>query len=305
MRKLFNLLLLTFLTVALAVPNKAYAGSTEALAPHPDHNVTDNAGLLTDDERAELDEHLKALSAELNMDIVVVTTHDLEGKTPEAYCDDFYDYSGYGLDEQFSGICFLRYISEDGRDYEVWISTCGKAISVFTDYAIQRQIDLIADDIIDGNYFSAFCDFGDNVKAAVEAYDDALNRAVTDDDFEYDDPFEYYPDIYEHYAHYRTPVDTSYNPIWILVAIGVGLIVAFSVTSVLKSQLLSVAPATNATGYIKPGSFKLNRQSDNFLYRRVSAVPIPRETTSSGGSHHSSTHHSSSGRSHGGGGRHI
>ncbi len=305
MKKLFNLLLLTFLTVALAVPLKAYAGSTEPLAPHPDHYVTDDADLLTESECAELDEHLKALSSELNLDIVVVTTHDLEGKTPEAYCDDFYDYSGYGPDEQFSGICFLRYISEDGRDYDVWISTCGKAISVFTDYAIQRQIDLIADDIIDGNYFRAFYNFGDNVKTAVEAYEDALNRAVTDDDFEYDDPYEYYPDIYVPYDPYRRPVNTSYNPIWLAVAIGVGLIVGFSVTSVLKSQLLSVAPATNATGYIKLGSFKLNRQSDNFLYKRVSAVPIPQETTSSGGSHHSTTHHSSSGRSHGGGGRHI
>ncbi len=266
MKKLLKAALSAILLFTLTAPNTVFA--SEALAPHPDSNVTDGADLLTADEEKKLDDHLKELSSKLNFDIVVVTTHDLEGKTPMAYCDDFYDYSGYGLDEVFSGICFLRYITEDGSDYEVWISTTGKGIDYFSDSDIQDQIDLIADDIIYGNYYDAFYSFADNV-----------NRAIY------------------HYTHF------TYSPFWIVAGIVLGLIIAASSVSAMKKDLLSVAPAGSATEYIKRNSFKLKDSSDTFLYSRVAAVPIPRESSSGGGGH--STHRSSSGRSHGGGGRHI
>ena len=30
------------------------------------------------------------------MDVVIVTSNDLQGKTPRDYADDYYDYNGYG-----------------------------------------------------------------------------------------------------------------------------------------------------------------------------------------------------------------
>ena len=259
MKKILSLVLSALALTIIISPAKAYAKE------HPAHNAVDMAGLLTSSELSDLDAHLKELSRDLDFDIVVVTTHDLEGKSPMAYCDDFYDYGGYGLDDESSGICFLRYISEDGRDYEVWISTTGRGIDVFSDGDIQYQIDLIADDIISGNYYRAFYNFGTN------AHDE----------------------VKDHY---------SYHIIWIPLGLGLGLLVAAIATSSMKSALKSVAPAGYATEYVKQGSFKLTGQADSFLYNRLSAVPIPRET-SSGGSH--STHRGSSGTSHGGGGRHI
>ena len=269
--KTVKITLLALLLVSLALPFKAYASESlpkGALAPHPGTNVTDDADLLTDTEEEKLDKQLKELSEKLKFDIVVVTTHDLKGKSPMAYCDDFYDYSGYGLDEEFSGICFLRYITEDGSDYEVWISTTGKGEKIFSDSDIQHQIDLIADDIIYGYYYDAFSDFGNNV----------------------------YKKVYR-YGRF------SYNPLWLFVAAGLGLIVAGASVSKMKRDLKSVAPAGSAAEYMKKNSFKLTESSDTFLYSRVSAVPIPRESSSGGGGH--SSHTSSSGRSHGGGGRHI
>lgn len=38
------------------------------------------------------------LTTDWNMDFVVVTTEDAEGKTSEEYADDYYDYNGYAED---------------------------------------------------------------------------------------------------------------------------------------------------------------------------------------------------------------
>ncbi len=264
MKRLINIILLSVILTIFSAPLTAKAYT--ALAPHPDHNVTDYAGLLSKTEYDMLDKHLKDLSAKHNFDIVVVTTHDLDGKTPMEYCDDFYDYGGYGLDERFSGICFLRYITEDGSDYEVWISATGKGEDIFqTQGDFDYLIDQVADDIIAGRYYSAFYDFGDVVASEYKSY-------------------------------------YSYNPFWIFAGIGIGLIVAASAVGSMKRALKSVAPAGSAVEYIKLGSFKLLGKSDNFLYKNVTKTYVP-PASSSGG--HSTSHHSSSGRSHSGGGRHI
>ena len=160
MKKLFSVLLLTTFLVALCAPARVFAD--QALADHPDYYVTDMAGLLTEEEKVLLNSELKVLSDELDFDIVVVTTNDLEGKTAEEYCDDFFDYMGYGRDDVFSGICFLRYITPDGSDYMVWITTTGLGLIYFNDGDIDDQIDYIADYIIDGKYYKAFSNFAKN-----------------------------------------------------------------------------------------------------------------------------------------------
>lgn len=63
--------------------------------------VVDDAGLLTDSEENSLNETLKEISNRQNCQVVVVTTNSLDGKSAEAYADDYYDYNGYGKD----GIC--------------------------------------------------------------------------------------------------------------------------------------------------------------------------------------------------------
>ena len=55
----------------------------------------DNAGLLTDSEQSELLDKLDEISERQQVDIVVVTTDSLNGKTPEAYADDLYDNNSH------------------------------------------------------------------------------------------------------------------------------------------------------------------------------------------------------------------
>ncbi len=86
--------------------------------------VVDDADLLTDIEEIVLLDKLGEISSRQGMDVVVVTTDSLGGKSPMAFADDYYDYNGYAED----GILLL--ISMEERD--CWISTAGYGIVAFT-----------------------------------------------------------------------------------------------------------------------------------------------------------------------------
>ena len=82
MRKKMGYLLLMLLL--LLVPVAAWADKT---------TVDDQAGLFSQEEEQELTDRIVELTTEWNMDFVVVTTEDAEGKTSEEYADDYYDYT--------------------------------------------------------------------------------------------------------------------------------------------------------------------------------------------------------------------
>ena len=79
--------------------------------------VVDEAKLLSQDERNQLMESIEVFRKEYNMDLVIVTSNDLEGKKPRDYADDYYDYNGYGLGDNKSGLLLLI----DMDDRNIWI----------------------------------------------------------------------------------------------------------------------------------------------------------------------------------------
>ena len=117
-----------------------FSTCVSAFAAQKAPRVVDGADILTDAEEAELVATLDEISERQKNDIVVVTTYSLDGKSPMAYADDFYDYNGYGFGENYDGILLL--ISMEQRDF--WISTCGFGITAFTD----AGIDYISEEII-------------------------------------------------------------------------------------------------------------------------------------------------------------
>lgn len=83
------------------------------------------------------------------------------------------------------------------------------------------------------------------------------------------------------------------NPfIVILICLAIGVLAAFIVTGVMKSQLKSVRAKAGASDYVVPGSLQVKVARDLFLFRTVSRTPKPKNNSDSG----------SGGRSHGGGG---
>lgn len=117
--------------------------------------VIDNADLMSSSEEAALDEKAQALRQEYGMDVVILTVDSLDGKRPQEYADDYYDYNGYADD----GLLFL--LSMEERDW--YISTKGNAVYALTDYGIQQVGESALPYLGDGDYYGGFDAFLDTL----------------------------------------------------------------------------------------------------------------------------------------------
>ena len=256
MKKFYIMMLVLLLCISAVTP---------AFAQNALPRVVDQADLLTDAEEASLLSKLDTISNKQGMDVVVVTADTLEGKSPTAYADDFYDYNGYSED----GILLL--VSMEDRDW--WISTAGYGITAFTDAGIEYVGDQFVPSLSDGNYADAF-----------EIYADTCDVFITQ--AKTGDP-------YDTHNLPKEPFDFLLN---LGVCLVIGLLIGAIVTAVMKSQLKTVRSQSGAANYVKTGSLNVTHRQDLFLYRDVQRTEKPKD---SGGS---STHTSSSGNTHGGGG---
>ena len=267
-KKLFALLLAFVLSLGCAVP--AFAANIDR------SRVVDGAELLTDDEVSALSDMLDEISTRQQMDVVVMTSDDLQGYDTATECaDELYEYCGYGFGDEKDGI--MLFISMDDRDWA--ISTCGRAIDVFSEY----DCDYIGDEIVpylsDGEYAAAF-----------ERFANLCDRFITNGGIDDDD--------YDDYRDFTIPSERL-SPVWILVSIGIGVLIAVLVVGIMRSKLKTVRFQAAASNYVKLGSMQITDSSDLFLYRTMSRTPRPKsnDNSSSGGG---GIHMSSSGTMHGG-----
>lgn len=224
-------------TAVMAVP---------AMADSHPPRVVDQADLLTTDEEMLLTARLDALSEETQIDMSVVTVSDFTQRTVVEAADDFYDYNGYGLGENADGI--MLYISMADRDW--YITTCGSAISIFSDSDIQSIGDEMLDDLRYGNYYRAFDTF------ASACYDEIRE-------------------------------ETTYHGVrYMIVSLVVGLVAAFGRVGILKSKLKSVSAVDTANDYVVPGSMNITNSREIFLYH---TMHVTRKQQSSGSSTHTSS----------------
>lgn len=238
-----------------------------------DSNATylnDYAGLLSESEKNTLNEQLKSLSDEYNLDVVVVTVNSLNGSTVVDYADDYYDYNNYRAD----GILLLVAMSE--REWS--ISTKGLAVDYFTDYGLSIMEDDMLNYLSDGDYYEAFNRFKNDVK-------DFIDYAKEDAPIDIDNQ-----------------VPERFSGKHVVIAAGVALFVTAIVAIIITSNMKSVHNNYFAGNYVVANSFILTGSSDWFINKTVSRTRRPKVERSSGshGGGGSSTHISHSGSSHGG-----
>ena len=158
MRKLISALILLSLLLSVSV---------SAFAVDPDAPwVVDNADLLRSDEVAELNRQIQDLRSQLQLDIVIVTTYGTGYKNIQEYADDFYDRNGYGYGSSYSGILLL--LDMEAREW--YMSTCGDAIYIFTDYGLEQLGNEILPWLSTGAYYQAFTTWLVSLPRYVDAY---------------------------------------------------------------------------------------------------------------------------------------
>ena len=101
--------------------------------------VYDYADLLTVEEEDALQKSAEFCKEQWNMNFLVVTTDDAEGKSSRAYADDFYDQR-FPEESEEDGVLYL--IDMDNR--EIYLFTSGEAIRYLTDSRIDRILDEVS-----------------------------------------------------------------------------------------------------------------------------------------------------------------
>ena len=246
----------------------------------PSRKVYDQADLFSESEEQQLETYLADLIGKMNMDFVVVTVDNKEGKSQAEYADDFYDQGGFGMGSNYSGLLFMI----DMEERDCYISTSGDMI----DYLSDSRIEAILQD--DDELWERL---GDGLYAA------GVLRVMDDVEYYYDEG----PDL-------PTETKKTFNPLTLAASLVAGAFAGFSKSRSIRNEYgmkneKSQAMASTKA-YMATTAFAFNLSQDDLIDRQVQRIPIPRQTSTprgGGGSHpHSSTHMSSSGRTHGGGG---
>ncbi len=232
--------------------------------------LVDNAGLLSAEDAAALSAKLDEISTRQQFEVAVVTVNSTEGKTPQAYADDFYDYNGYGYGENDDGCLLL--VSMEERDW--YITAYGFGSTAITDAGREYMSEQFLPYLSDGDYAEAFSEFAD-------LCDDYVRQAKTGEPYD---------------------IGNMPNPIGvgtvIIISVIFGLLAAFIPVLIMKAKLKSVHFQSTADNYIRDNSLNITTSHDTFLYSNVARTERPTQNSSGG----SSGHTSSSGRTHTGGG---
>lgn len=234
--------------------------------------IYDFADLLDEVEEEMLYDDVMDFILEHNMDMAIVTIDDNNKYAAMKYADDFYDYNDFGIGSDHTGVLFL--IDMDTR--EMWISTTGDAIFMYTD----ARIDNILDECY---YYISDEDYYETADAFISEANRYANKGVP--------------------SGVEVDIDSG---IEFFQVIGVGAFFCFIFSLIFvfinKAKHTTIHKATEAGHYLVKNSFVVTDSKDVFVSTHTNKIYDPPSSSSSGGGR-SSTHRSSSGRSHGGGGR--
>ncbi len=267
---------LTALLLLFSIFLLAFGGVTRVYAQDHPARLVDDAGLLDLGDFQVITEELDEVSEKWQFDVVIVTVNSLDGKTAEAYADDYYDYNGYGYGDDKDGILFL--VAMDDREWH--ISTTGYGITAFTDDGIDYMGDQLVSELSDEEYKWVF----DRYVSLCDQYLEAAENG-------------------EPYGDGHYPLNLfSWGRVFL--SLLVGFVLAIFWGNGKAALLKSVKKQEEASHYKTAEGLKLTNKQDRLIGQHVTSHVIEKDSGGSGGGG-SSTHTSSSGTSHGGGGGHF
>lgn len=274
-----------FIAPLLAVSLLFAAAPTALAAESGEQFVFDKADLLTTEEEDELNDMANNLAENFNMNFIILTTDDVEGKEAEVYADDFYMDNDFYDDGKDGGAIYL--IDMDNR--RVQVETAGDMkVRYITDDRVDGIIDAGYEDVKDGAYAAAF-------EAMLNATVDYIEDGVVDGKYTYnEDAGEY--DYYDTEKEIRQITLAEF-----LIALGIALVAGgVAVSCVIGTYYLKWGAYEYP--YKEKAKLKVSRKRDDFIGSHVSHRHIEHESSSSD-SGMTTTHDSSGGGNFGGGGR--
>lgn len=233
-----------------------------------DERIFDEADILTETEEYSLQKYMDKVSKEKQVDIVIVTTNDAEGKYPREYAENFYKTHDFGYEDS-DGTGLLYLISLDKSvtgNRELWMTTAKEAKNYFS----QSRIDSVLDNIY--NTLTA---------------DEELNYYGSCNEFI--KGIEKYMNVSESVPVFLTKWYSK---------LGIALVITLIIFFILIFNF-GGKKTTTAETYLNVNSIKRNIKEDTYMYTNTTKTKIEKSSSSSG----SSSGGSSSGGGYGGGGR--
>lgn len=236
-------------------------------------HVVDFVGALSSDQEKELEEDIQRVVRRHDEDVVILFA-ELDGKTPTARADDYFDENGYGIGAKRSGILML--VAPGTRD--VWFSTRGDSISTFTDAGIKGLLNTLKPSLSEGKWHEASTLFVSECERYMTAAEGGF-------------PITSGP---------VAPFQIFVKWVFIIVASISGAFIAMRkfIEPIFVKKMSNEGLVPTARSYVAPNSFHVTREDVTLISSNVTSVPKP--PPSSLGD--SSIHISSSGAEHGGGG---
>lgn len=227
MKKIICLLLVLLL---LAVP----LGVSAAVDP-----VADMADLLTAEEEAQLTQQLASYG---DGTVCVLTLDSLDGVDVEKYAENYAESNGIGV---------LLLMSMAERKW--CITAAGAYRSVIDVYVIDEISAECLPYLQEGDYYSAFCLYGEYCAYYLENYDPAVDGSSGGG-----------------FGRF-------------LICLVIGLAAGGITAGILAGKNRSVRPQGSAANYVRSDSMRVTVSRDIFLYNTVTRTPKP-QNNSSGGS---------------------
>ncbi|NLJ40608.1 MAG: hypothetical protein GX352_03210 [Clostridiales bacterium] len=250
-RKLVLLSALVFLTLAVVIPIKAADLDL----------VYDDIGLLTGDERSNLNELAQSIADRHQFEVSIVILNDVDGNDPYEYAKLIYEEYNYGYGDNKSGLMLL--LGMEDRDFALIAHGFGN--TAFTDHGKDVLLDRHVLPLLKKDkYYEAF-------NAYLNESDEYLRMAKEGKPFDIDTDKGYTD-------------EEAKKQLWTKLGITflVPLIIAGLITFAFYKQMKTAVPQRAADSYIPQGGFTLIRKSDTFLFRNVTRRVIEDKSSKGG-----------------------
>ena len=261
MKRKFALSLLLILLMSLVLPVTASAASANGNLGY----VTDSAGILTEEQRQELEDIAAGISEKSQCGVYIVTTPDYNdfGRGTISLCaEEIYDRYLHGFGETGDGILFL--VSMADRDFDL------DAHGSFGNYAFDYQQ---RDRLV--NSFGPFFrndDWYNGFKTYLVAVEQRLVPAVDG-----------YPAYLENLQTQQAEQEKMIAGAKGFGSVLAGVLTAAGVCGGMKRQMKTAREKDDADEYMTPTSPHMQIVQDHFLNRTRTVQVIQQEPRDSGG----------------------
>ena len=245
MRKLLSVCMIVLLVAALAVP--AFAAETAF--------VTDDARLLTDRQRDELNAYAGEISQTYGIGVYILTVPDFRdyGEESEVYdvLWNYYHDNNLGFGQNREGMILMLSMAQ--RDFAAFYYGRNTEYA-FDSYGQEQQVSYYLDNFREDDWYGGFLDY-------LNSSADFLAKAAAGD-----------------------PVrESAAGSVVLFVA--VAWVLALIITLLEWSKMRNVRIGTDASAYQTQGGLKLTERKDFFIRRDVSRRKIEKAPPASSTAH--------------------